>query len=275
MNDLTLYQVILSFFIGGGFVLFSLWVAERFGSNLGGVIAGLPTSAAISILFIGISSGVDTAVVSAGVVPMLMGFSGIFLVSYGYFSKNFSSEKALVCSIVIWLALSSLSFLFTPLPLYISLGIFLVLLLSSGFAVLKLLELPVRSVSNESVGSSSIYQKGLLSGTIIGGSVLAAKLGGPVFGAIFAAFPAIYFSTIWVTSRSHGIQFSRSLLMPMLFSGLINVTVYVLAVRYFYPGSGMFWGTIASFGIALLSAAFVFTFVQYMTAKRSVDRMLR
>ena len=86
MNSLILYQVLLSFFLGGGFVVGSLWVAERFGSKFGGVVAGLPTTAAIAILFI-----------------------GIFLVSYGYFSNFITAGKALVFSTIVWLVLASMS----------------------------------------------------------------------------------------------------------------------------------------------------------------------
>jgi hypothetical protein len=272
MNDLLAYQVILSFIIGGAFVSCSMMIAERFGSTIGGVIGGVPSTTAISLFFIAISSGINTAVAAAGIIPMLMGFCGIFLISYAFFSRVISPVYSLVFSLIVWLALSASSFLFSPISFITSLGMFLVLLVLCGVAALKWLQLPVSKGENRSAESSSIFRKGLLAGTIIGGAVLAAKMGGAAIGAIFAGFPAMYLSTMWVTSSTHGVRFSHSLIIPLLFSGLINVTFYASGVRLLYPKIGIIGGTAASYGLALISAALVYMLVRRLTADFPASR---
>lgn len=93
-------------------------------------------------------------------------------------------------------------------------------------------------------------------------AVLAGKLGGPLLGGIFATFPAMFISTLAITYRTGGAEFSRVVAKTLMVSGLINVPIYALVVRVTYPWAGLVYGT----GIALLvtagSAYLTYLFIQ-------------
>ncbi|MBU0712832.1 hypothetical protein KKA87_13080, partial [bacterium] len=54
-----------------------------------------------------------------------------------------------------------------------------------------------------------------------------------------------------ITHRSGGAEFSRATAKSLLISGLINVILYTIFVRYLFLTIGLFWGT----GVALLISA--------------------
>ena len=47
-------------------------------------------------------------------------------------------------------------------------------------------------------------------------TVLIAKTGGPEFGGIFAAFPAMFISTLTISYKAHGIEFSRAMVKSLM-----------------------------------------------------------
>lgn len=270
MNNLSAVQIISSFLVGGIFVACSITLAERFGSTVGGVIGGLPATAAISLLCIAVTSGVDVAVASASILPVLIGFCGIFLVAYAIISRFVRPEYALALSTILWLCLSSFSFQFSTFSFATNMGILSVVFLICSVLILFYLDLPVVKGVKAPADYRIILKRSLLAGTVVAASVFAAKFGS-VWGALFAGFPAGYFSTMWLTSRAHGVQFSYSLITPLFFSGVINVTFYSVALRIFYPLCGIAFGTLLSYLTSLLSCVVVFRFIRFVTAHKRVE----
>lgn len=68
------FKVLLSLFVGIIFVVVSTYIAERVSGKIGGLIVGLPSTAVISLAFIGLTQGVTQAVVASSIVPFSSAF---------------------------------------------------------------------------------------------------------------------------------------------------------------------------------------------------------
>jgi hypothetical protein len=236
------------------------------------VIGGLPSTAAISLLFIGITLGPNAAAIAAEIVPLSMAFSGLFLLGYAALSSRIRFEFALGGAMSGWFILSAISLFFRPISAASSLMVITLVFLFSSLVTSRWLKLPVNQGQSIRYTWNQLLSRGLFAGLVIGSAVLVARLSGPAVGAILAGFPAVYFSTMWLTARSHGVNFSLSLIRPLLFSGLINVPVYCLAVHVFYPRYGLLWGTILSYAPALVSAYCSFLLVRWQITQQKVNQ---
>jgi len=90
MDHTFLLKILLSFLLGGVWITFSTIIAERFGSKLGGVLAGLPSTVIISLFFIGWTQSPTIASKATTVVPIIMGIDALFVVVYALLiNRNF------------------------------------------------------------------------------------------------------------------------------------------------------------------------------------------
>jgi hypothetical protein len=78
----------LSFLVGGIWVTLSSVAAERFGSKVGGLIGGLPSTIVVTLLFIGLTQTPERAAESAIIVPLVMGVNGIFVTVFIFLSRQ-------------------------------------------------------------------------------------------------------------------------------------------------------------------------------------------
>jgi hypothetical protein len=88
------------------------------------------------------------------------------------------------------------------------------------------------------------------------------KIGGPLLGGIFGAFPAMFLSTLVITFNSAGSGFSRPVGKSLLISGLINVPIYEIMVRFLYPSIGLGLGTALALLFSLCTGYFTFLFMK-------------
>ena len=61
MTELLFFRVLTSFFVGGAVISLATYLAQIFGSKIGGLISGFPTIIFVSLLFIGIYLGEEAA----------------------------------------------------------------------------------------------------------------------------------------------------------------------------------------------------------------------
>ena len=55
------YKLLLSFLVGGCWVTLTTIIAEKFGSKIGGLLGGLPSTIVVSLLFIGLTQNAEVA----------------------------------------------------------------------------------------------------------------------------------------------------------------------------------------------------------------------
>ncbi|MBN1224817.1 MAG: DUF3147 family protein, partial [Candidatus Aminicenantes bacterium] len=53
MTKIFLIKLVLSFFVGGAWVAAATLIADKYGTKIGGIIIGLPSTLLVSLFFIG------------------------------------------------------------------------------------------------------------------------------------------------------------------------------------------------------------------------------
>ena len=105
MVDIFLLKLLLSFIIGGGLVTIGTVASEKFGTKIGGLISGMPSTSLVALFFIGLSQSAFVASQSTAIIPIVVGIDALFVAVYILLSKiNF--YFAVSCSLLLWLASS-------------------------------------------------------------------------------------------------------------------------------------------------------------------------
>jgi hypothetical protein len=262
LNDIFIFKLILSFLIGGVWVTIATQLADKYGTKVGGIITGLPSTALLSLFFIGWTQSPSVSVEATTIIPIIGAVNALFLLVYiSLVRKNF------------WLALGSSFFVWSVFSLTLVLLDFNYFLLSiliyTVVAVLSfsLIEkgLKVKSERPGQVKNTvrNLIFRGLFSGTIIVFAVIMGKIGGPLFGGMFAMFPAMFTGTLLITYFSHGSLFSSAMMKVALLSAS-SVVLYAILVRFTYIPFGLFLGTLLSI---LVSFTYAFL-IHAVLAKR-------
>src|SRR5262245_35915589 len=82
ITDVFLFKLLLSFVVGGCYIAAMLWVSERFGSKIGGILIGLPLNSLISLIFIAWTQGAQAATAAVPVIPATIAANSILLVMF-------------------------------------------------------------------------------------------------------------------------------------------------------------------------------------------------
>jgi len=231
------------------------------GSKIGGLIGGLPTMVSITLFFIGLVQTPRIASEATNVIPLIMGFNGLFLVIYATLAK-WSASIGMAGALLTWILLSALVVLLEVQSFVFSLLIFVLLMVVSYTILEKKLNLCSTRELGIRYTPFQIASRALFSGTIVAFGVYLSKRGGPIWGGIIAPFPTVYLSTLIIMANSQGREYSRMITKPLLVSGMINVVVYTLAVRYLYLLFGLALGTILALSMSAASAYGTYVFMK-------------
>ena len=260
ISGLFLLQLLLTFIIGSCWIFLTVYSGAHFGSKIGGFIGGLPSTALLAFFFIGYTQSPTFASQATTVFPLGMGISGLFLVVFVWISR-YGFLKGVVAGLVIWFILS-LTVAFLPPEMFaINLLVYAAVLIFSFFILEKRIKIKAIPARKSDHTIKHMAYRSLFGGAILTLTVLFAKIGGPHLGGILAAFPAMFISTLTVTYRVHGLDFSRAVAKPLLVTGMITVAVYVISVRYLYLSTGLYWGTLLSILVASASAYLTYRYI--------------
>lgn len=252
MDILFWYKLGLSFIIGGAWVALSTVAAERFGSIVGGLLAGFPSTVAVALFFIGATQSEVVASEATTVIPITHGVNGLFLLIF-ILLINKGLVLSLFAAFFVWF---SNAFILSTIGIQnfgLSVLAWLILFLFTFVMTEKIIKINKQGKLKLHFSKRQVALRALFGGSVIAFAVFIGKLSGPTLGGVFSTFPAMFTSTLVVTHMSGGAVFSRAVAKSMLFSGLINVTLYVIVVRYLYLSIGLYWGT----AIALVIALFI------------------
>jgi len=248
------YRLAASFAAGAGIVAFVTALADRFGEGPAGFIGGLPTSGAVNLLSIGLAQSTSAAVLATTLFPLGFGSTYAFLLFYAV-PKSLRFRGRMALALGLWLPLSALIALIAPDDFEVSVG--------ASFVVAVGVLLIRRRVSIERVkfvatrpSAELTLLRGMLGGSVVAAVVLLSAVSGPLVGGVFAAAPAIWSSSLYVTNRGKGVEFSRSLTWTFMQAGILTVIPYAIAARFFFSTSGVWWGTLLSY-IAISPLAYL------------------
>jgi len=247
--DSILFQAGIPFFLSAFIVILITVIAERYGTKVGGILGTLPSTIVIAFLFFALNQGVSFASRSAIVVPAEMGINVVFLFVFVLLAFR-STAGALVASLIVWIILSTLLFMLKPEDIFLSLVLYAI---AVGFTLIVLEKVKkTSSVSRIHVHYTplKIATRGVIAGTVIAVAVLLSNIG-PTLSGIFSVFPAIFMSTMLIYVREHGPGFATGMAKAMIF-GTPSVLSYAVAIHFFYPLHGIYFGSMYAYMIAVL-----------------------
>ena len=221
-------------------------------------MAGLPSTVALGLLFIGWNQSSAIAVKATTTFPLYYSFAGVFLLSFAAIAGKWHSFwRALTISILIWLAITSLVAVVNVQSFEFCLAacILISLVVYSLFA--KKLVSPSRVTEKRSSWFEFVLRF-LIGGGIVSLAVLTSQLAGPEIGVIPTSFPAISCSSLYILNRTHGLEFSRAFTMPIMVTAMLTVVPFSVAVRFLYPIAGIWLGTLGSYLVAIPFAIIAF-----------------
>lgn len=259
MTNIFLIKLLISFFIGAFWATFSTIIADKYGSKIGGLLAGLPSTVLFSLFFIAWTQSPKIAYQSTTVMPAVSAGSALFILTYLIFAKK-GFWFALTLAIFAWLGVSTLILLLKLQNFYLAVIIYLFVLLFCFFIIEKLLKLPSQKGKKIKYTPGSLIFRAVFSGLIISGAGLIAKIGGPTVGGIFSTFPAMFLSTLVITYFSIGTLFSAATMKSSLISGS-SVVVYIIFVRFSYLHYNLIIGTIIPTLISFTYGYLLYRFV--------------
>lgn len=244
-----LFQTILPFIFSAMIVIIITVIAEKYGTKVGGILGTLPSTIIIAFIFIALNKGILFASISAAVVPAEMGINLIFLFLFTILVHK-STALALTGSLTIWTLLSVLLFFTSLENMLISVIIYIISLITT-FLILEKIK-KIQSLGNVKVHytTKKIILRGITAGLIIALAVFLSNID-PTLSGIFSIFPAIFISTMLITVKEHGTEFSGAIAKSMIF-GSQSVMAYVISVYLLYPKFDILFGTIYSFLIAFI-----------------------
>lgn len=247
-------RLLVAFAAGATVVALVTTLADTIGRGPAGFLGGLPTSGAVNLLAIGLTQSTSAAVQATTLFPLGFASTFAFLLFYTV-PKSAGFRKRMAVSLGLWLPASTLIAVRGPADFVLSVGA------SYAIAVLVLL-LRRRVRTSEVVFAASkpgvrlTVLRGILGGSVVTAVVTLSAVSGPLVGGVFSAAPAIWSSSLYVTSRTKGIEFSRSLTWSFMQAGILTVIPYGIAARFFFSTSGIWLGTLFSY-IAISPLALV------------------
>lgn len=265
LDQTFLIKLAMSFLVGSIWITSVTVIAERFGSKIGGFIGGLPSTIVVALLFIGLSQSTQDASRAAVMIPLVMGVNGLFILIYLALVHH-GLVKSLLTALFIW---------FVIIAFVIVLGVesalvsFLVWSLSLGTAYYiteHVMHIAHKGGIRVPYTMRQILTRGIVSGLIISMAVLISRLTGPVIGGIFSNFPVIFMSTLFITHRTGGAEFSRAVAKTLMISGMVNVGVYSFTAHFAYQYITLFPGTLIAIAVSIISASITYRIIRRLTS---------
>jgi hypothetical protein len=244
LDNIFLSKLILSFIIGGIWVTLATYLADKYGTKIGGFITGLPSTALLSLFFIGWTQSPSVSAEATTIIPMIGAVNALFLLVYISMVRiNF--WLALASSFVVWGGLSLVLVLLNFNDFLLSIAIYIAVVTLSFFLVEKGIKVKSERANKVKSTLMTLIFRGLFSGAIIALAVIMGKIGGPLLGGMFAMFPAMFTGTLLITFFSQGALFSSAMMKVALLCAS-SVVLYAILVRTTYIPLGLILGTLVS-----------------------------
>lgn len=254
-------KLILSFIVGSIWITLATIIAEQFGSKIGGVIAGIPSTILVSLFFIGWTENLQIVYEATSIIPTILALDALFVFAYISLGKH-GFYPAVGISLFAWITIALILILSEFNKFIIGILILVVVLFFIFYYTENQMQIAAQKRKNIKYSYGQIVIRGLVTGSIIVFAVVMAKVGGPLFGGAFSCFPAVMLSTMVITYYEHGTAFSRAVMKILMLSGPINVGVYAIFFRFSVIPFGLLGATLFSFTISIISTYLVYKFVQ-------------
>ena len=249
--DLLPLRLLLAFGSGWLVVATVTSVADAYGAGRAGFVGGLPSTAVVSLLLIGATQSQNAAIEATTLLPLAFSVTFAFLLFYAI-PKQMRFGRRMLVALVLWFLASVLVAVLAPASFTFT--------LTGGVATSSVVFFVHRRIGIEDVARvpsgfsvGRMFWRGALGGCVVSVVVAISALSGPLVAGAFAGVPAIWSSSLYATSRAHGVEFSRSLTKSFMRTGILTIIPYCVAARYLFSAVGIWWGTL--FAYAVISPA--------------------
>ncbi len=250
--DPFIIKLFLSLVVGSTWVVLSTVVAEKISGKIGGLILGLPSTAAISILFIGLTQDLPHTMAAIAIVPFSSGVYCFFYIAYLLFSKK-DFWTGFLGSLAVWFFFAFLSSSAAPHTMLLSTIIWFFLVAGCLGFTIRFIHINHAIIPKKIIGAP-VLVKALVTGIVICFVVLISKVAGPRWGGIFATFPALISSTFLLTVKPGGVEFTRLLAKNVLISTSITIGLFAILSYILFPLVGVLLGSICAYvGLLVIS----------------------
>ncbi|MBI5225170.1 DUF3147 family protein [Candidatus Micrarchaeota archaeon] len=251
--DPFLLKLIFSFFVGGAYVALIIRISEKVEPKLAGIITGFPGTNVLSLLFLAWTNDANFALAAMPIGPIGISVNSIYLAILLGLIK-FGKFKALIVSLAIWFALI-LPFVYINfndfyLAIFISIFIFAI-----GLHLLS--KFPIKTIKAQKLPKRELFLRCILAGSLIAVSVLAGKFLGPLWGGLFATFPAQFSSSVLLLTRTHGRDAAASVAKNIPY-GSFSLIAFLIAFNTLLPQIGLISATAISYGVAAIAAVGIY-----------------
>jgi uncharacterized membrane protein (GlpM family) len=243
--DLLSLRLLLAFVSGWLVVATVTSVADAYGAGRAGFVGGLPSTAVVSLLLIGATQSQDAAIQATTLLPLAFSVTFAFLLFYTI-PKQMRFRHRMLVALIFWFLASMLVAVSAPDSFAFS--------LAGGVAVSSIVFFVHRRVGVEDAQRvpsrfrfGRMIWRGVLGGCVVAGVVTISALSGPLVAGAFAGVPAIWSSSLYATSRAHGVEFSRSLTKSFMKTGILTIIPYCVAARYLFSAVGIWWGALFAY----------------------------
>lgn len=260
--DQFVVRLVISFLIGGSWVSAITWGTIKYGAKVGGLLAGVPSTAAFSLVFIGWTQSTRVAIDATTALPLAFASTALFPIVYAFLAKRIRSGFSLLTAIGFWgastLALVAVV-LTVGLEFWVAVACFYIITVPAYYFLGK----REKQNSPTYVVRPTAFQSAwrfALAGGVVGGAVLLSATVGPLEGGFLSSFPAIITSTMYLISRIQGVEAARSMAAPVMLATMFTIVPYVVVVRYSFPAVGIFTGTVLGYAVAIpisLTASYI------------------
>jgi hypothetical protein len=245
ISEIEAIRLLASFAAGAVIVGLITTFADMFGEGPAGFLGGFPTSGGVSLLFIGLTQSTSAAVQATTLFPLGFASTFLFLLFFAAPKKLGLGVRMLV-ALGLWLPISAAIALFAPEDFAISVASSVVIAVAVIVARRRVVT-PKVEVTSSKPGLELTILRAILGGSVVTSVVILGTLSGPTVGGVFAAAPAIWSSSLYVTSRKKGVEFARSLTSKLMQAGSLTVVPFGIADRFFFPLYGVLVGTLFAY----------------------------
>ena len=250
METLFFVKVIVSFFAAGFWIAGTSILAERLGSEKGGLISILPSTVLISLIFVALVKNARFAASSTSAIPMGITINIIFLMVFILLLKN-DLKKTVAISLFTWLILAFFAQKIHSSDFLIN-GVIYFLVVMLAFYILEYkLKITSKPQNRKTLTVETVLMRTLFGGTVVAGTTFLAGFAGSYWVGLFSTFPAVMLCSMIILSRSQGREFARALGKVMIISSS-NIIVYAYSISLTYPSLGIIAGTLISFAFSCL-----------------------
>lgn len=253
--SLFFLQLLISFVVGGGFIALLSFLSERASQKMAGLLIALPSTGALSYLFISWTSGPATIPVVAPVTLVSMGSIIFFTITYLALSKIAlakwaSMATAMLGALFVWLMVAMLLKQFHFVDLWAGVFIYLLSCLVGYYFLTHLhkKETPQRYLQY------TLAQKlfrAVFAGGVIALAVYLSKTLDPFWGGLFAGYPAAFTSTLLILHWHHDADFLARVFRNAPI-GFISPPFFILFADFTFPILGTGLGFLVSYIGAIL-----------------------